>query len=132
MTYEIEVEAVFSAAHALRLPDGSLEPMHGHDWQVTACLGADGLDAMETVADFHPVHDALSRVLSPWRNRCLNECEPFAGESPGELEINPSAERVAQAIAQGLSRELGGGSPAVLWVRVTEAAGCAAVYRPGG
>ncbi|MEM7682482.1 MAG: 6-carboxytetrahydropterin synthase [Planctomycetota bacterium] len=140
MRYEIEVQDVFSAAHALRLLDGSMEPMHGHDWRVTVCLGADTLDAMETVTDFHPVHAALETVLAPWRNQCLNDKPPFlgAGDHPAEsgLAINPSAERVAQAVAEGLAVALfevaqpEAPRPRVLWARVTEAAGCAAVFRP--
>ena len=39
MPFEITTTRTFAAAHQLRLYDGSLEPLHGHNWrvQVTVC-----------------------------------------------------------------------------------------------
>src|SRR4051812_27370017 len=34
MPFEITTTRTFSAAHQLRLPDGSIEPLHGHNWRV--------------------------------------------------------------------------------------------------
>ncbi|MEO1235483.1 MAG: 6-carboxytetrahydropterin synthase [Planctomycetota bacterium] len=142
--FEATIERVFSAAHALRLPDGSMEPMHGHDWRVVVSVGSDELDAMDTVMDFHELERLVEGVVGPWRSGCLNELPPFAGqgaygggaggasgEASGgkELAINPSAERVAERVAWAV----GGGLPERVWLRwvtVTEAPGCAARYRP--
>ena len=119
--YAIEVSAVFAASHQLRLPDGQLEPRHGHDWQVTLRVASRELDAMDTVMDFHVLERALAEVIGPWRNRQLNDVPPFA------QGVNPSAERVAHAVAEALWRQMP--APAQLVeVRVTEAPGCVAIY----
>ncbi|MEM9883712.1 MAG: 6-carboxytetrahydropterin synthase [Planctomycetota bacterium] len=133
--FEIAVEKTFSAAHALRLPGGEFEPVHGHNWRVRVTVAAEGLDAMDTVMDFHRLEELVESVVGPWRNRDLNGLTPFAaapGSGPhagGVLAVNPSAERVAERIAWAV----GGGLPEGVWlhdVSVTEAPGCLARYRP--
>ncbi|MGB0766627.1 MAG: 6-pyruvoyl trahydropterin synthase family protein [Phycisphaeraceae bacterium] len=126
--YEITVESVFAAAHAIRLPDGSLEPAHGHNWPVTLTVRADRLDDIETVCDFHLLQDLLDRALAPWQNNDLNRCEPFA-DAAGELKVNPTAERVARAISDKVFPSLPE-SCTLVSVRVGEAPGCTASYYP--
>ncbi|MGN6367823.1 MAG: 6-pyruvoyl trahydropterin synthase family protein [Phycisphaerae bacterium] len=126
--FAIEVQSTFSAAHALRLPDGALEPFHGHDFHVTVRIAADELDVLETVADFHDVEAALNAILTPWRNRNLNDLEPFRSR------VNPSAERIAEQIGKHLSAALIAADKPnprglrLLEVRVTEAPNCAAIW----
>lgn len=119
--FEIRVAAAFAASHALRLPDGSLEPRHAHGWSVEVTLGAAQLDAMDCVIDFHIVEKKLAAILGPWDRRHLNDCEPFRSG------VNPSAERVAETIAKALRFD---GGVRLLSVAVGEATGCVAVYRP--
>jgi 6-pyruvoyltetrahydropterin/6-carboxytetrahydropterin synthase len=125
--YEITVESVFAAAHAIRLPDGSLEPVHGHNWPVRVTVAADELDDIETVCDFHALQALIDDALSPWQNQHLNDCEPFA-DGEGGLKINPTAERVAWAIAEKVRPVLPGHCRLVR-VSVGEASGCTAVYQ---
>ena len=125
--YEIIVESVFAAAHAIRLPDGSLEPVHGHNWPVTVTVAANELDEIETVCDFHLLQALLTDALAPWQNNDLNQCEPFI-DGEGGLKINPTAERVAWAIAKQIKPGLPGNCTLVS-VSVGEAPGCTAVYR---
>jgi 6-pyruvoyltetrahydropterin/6-carboxytetrahydropterin synthase len=121
-TFAIEVQAVFSAAHQLRLPDGTLEPLHGHDWHVTVTVESAVLDALETVMDFHALEIELQKIIGPWKNQHLNAIPPF------DRAINPSAERVAEQIALALQPHIV--SPAQLTeVRITEAPGCAALWK---
>ena len=47
--YAITIETTFAAAHAIRLPDDSLETLHGHDWRVWVTIQRPQLDAIETV-----------------------------------------------------------------------------------
>lgn len=95
MTYEISVKAVFSASHQLRLYDGSLEPLHGHNWTVIVTVAADQLDAIGVVMDFHMLERRLGQVVNRFHNRHLNDVIPF-------VKVNPSAERVAEYIATSL------------------------------
>lgn len=121
--YEITIETVFSAAHSVRIADQP-EPIHGHDWRVTASIHATTLDADGFVCDFHLAEHTLNQIVAPFRNRSLNDIAPFR-------DINPSAEHVARHIATSLHAQLASAlSPRgrVAWVRVTEAPGCAALY----
>jgi 6-pyruvoyltetrahydropterin/6-carboxytetrahydropterin synthase len=119
--YAIEVTSVFAAAHQLKLPDGQLEPLHGHNWEVTVRIASPRLDAMDTVMDFHQLERTLESVVGGWRNRHLNEVPPFSGG------VNPSAERVAEVIATAVAPHVP--APAqVAEVRVTEAPGCVAIH----
>ena len=139
--YEITIQRTFSAAHALQLPDATLEPLHGHDWRLSVTVASDKLDKMGTVMDFHLLERMLNVVVDPWHNANLNEVDPFMESD--RLVINPSAERVAEVVAVRLSAalagEAGGGGPesglGVAGVRlrevaVGEAPGCTARYRP--
>ena len=128
MPYEITIHDHFAAAHAIRLPDDTLEPLHGHDWHVAMTVGSNELDSIETVMDFHDLQAMLDKVISPFRNGHLNNLPPFAGEG-GKLAINPTAERVARWIGEVISRDLPA-HVALLSVRVEEATGCFAVWRP--
>lgn len=121
MPFEIRVSHAFSASHALRLPDGAMEPRHSHGWSVEVTLAAEVLDAMDCVVDFHLVEKQLAAITEPWDRKHLNDVEPFASG------INPSAERVAEAIGKALVFE---DRVRLVRVDVGEATGCVAVYRP--
>lgn len=123
-TYQATIETSFTATHALRLPDGSYEPTHGHDWPVAVTVQSDQLDGMACVMDFHELEKIVAGVLKPWHDQHLNEAAPFANDA-----INPSAERVAEQIALAVMEQLP--EPVTLAeVRIGEAKGCTALYRP--
>jgi 6-pyruvoyltetrahydropterin/6-carboxytetrahydropterin synthase len=122
--FELTVETVFSAAHAIVI-GGAREPVHGHDWRVTACIAGESVDEQGLLVDFHAVEEHLTGVIGPFRNADLNRTPPFD-------RVNPTAENVARHIATALSDRLGAGlrrGVRVAWVRVTEAPGCAVTYR---
>ncbi|HVX84503.1 MAG TPA: 6-carboxytetrahydropterin synthase [Phycisphaerae bacterium] len=127
----IETIHTFSAAHALRLPTGGTEPLHGHDFRLTVRIAADTLDALETVLDFHLLEGAVEKIIAPFRNANLNDLAPF------NVSINPSAERIAEHIAQQLQHILPTLDPAapsrhlrLTEVRLTEAPNCLAIWTP--
>ncbi len=124
--YEITVTKVFSAAHAIRLQDGSLEPVHGHDWSVQVTVAADQLDEIETVMDFHVLEKQIDGIIQGFNNRCLNEVEPFLDGA-----VNPTAERVAEWIGKQVARNLPK-RVRLISSSVTEAPGCKSTYCPGG
>ena len=124
--FELAVESGFSAAHALVIR-GEPETLHGHDWRVTVTVAGPTLDGDGLLCDFHAIESALASVTGQFHNQNLNEIEPFD-------RLNPSAEHVARHIADELLRRLAGVLPSgvrIASVRVTEAPGCAAIYRPG-
>lgn len=123
--YEVVVTGVFAAAHQLRLPDGSLEPLHGHNWHVRATYAGSGLDEMGVLVDFTRLRPALQAVLGELNDTFLNELPAFE-------EINPSAENVAGLIAERLTRADVGGHPSaqLAEVEVEEEPGCFARVKP--
>jgi 6-pyruvoyltetrahydropterin/6-carboxytetrahydropterin synthase len=130
LMFAIEVSSTFSAAHALRLPNGKSEPLHGHDFRVTVKVACDILDELETVADFHDIEAALNTLLDYWRNQNLNKTEPF------KTRVNPSAEQIAGYIGHVMSQGIHSLDPEgerklrLVEVRVTEATNCLAIWAP--
>jgi 6-pyruvoyltetrahydropterin/6-carboxytetrahydropterin synthase len=116
--YTIIVEGSFSATHQLALADGSIEPLHGHDWGVRAHFASPTLDRCGMVLDFEDARAGLRSVLERLRYVDLNQHEGFRG-------ANPTAEAVARYIFDRL-REAG--LTMLRRVEVTEAPGCVAVY----
>ena len=88
LTFEITTTRTFSAAHQLRLYDGSLEPLHGHNWRVKVVVVAPRLDAIGVVMDFHELERLVDAIILPLHNSSLNDAPAFK-------ELNPSAENVA-------------------------------------
>ncbi|MEE9212025.1 MAG: 6-carboxytetrahydropterin synthase [Phycisphaeraceae bacterium] len=126
--YEITVSRQFAAAHAIRLHDGTLEPLHEHNWTVHVTVTAEQLDAIDVVMDFQPLEKLVDAVIARVHNRNLNDVGPFA-DGCGENTINPTAERVAWWFGTEVARSL----PArvrLTGVKVGEAPGCTATYRP--
>ena len=121
--FAIEVSGKFCASHQLRLPTGGLEPLHGHNWKVRVRIGAPQLDGLETVMDFHVLEKALAGIIADFNHRHLNDIPPF------DAGYNPSAERVAQRIAELLLPHIA--LPArLIHVKISEAAGCYALFLP--
>ena len=117
MPFHITLRRTFCASHQLRLADGTLEPLHGHNWHVRLVVARDdgGLDAIGTVCDFHDVEQWLDAVLSPLQNRHLNDFVDVV-----------SAERVAEHVGRGVATPAG---VRVVECEVTEAEGCSATWR---
>jgi len=122
LNFRITTTRTICASHQLRLPDGSIEPLHGHNWEFAVCVGSNELDAMQAVMDFHDLERAVNLVLDKWHNRHLNDVEPFVAGT-----LNPTAERVAQSLAAMLALPPG---VTLVFVEVTEAPGCVARYSP--
>lgn len=131
MPYEITYQTAFAAAHAIVLPDGALEPVHGHNWAVAVIVAASELDAIETVMDFHDLEEIVQAITAGWHNRNLNDCPPFVDPTRTDrhrLAISPTAERVAEQLGLAVASRLPG-QVQLLSVAVGEAPGCTATYR---
>lgn len=120
MPFQITSTREFAAAHQIRLYDGSLEPLHGHNWRVTVTVAADGLDAIGVVMDFHELDRQLEAIIRPMHNAHLNEQPAFA-------QRNPTTEHVALHVADSLELSE---RVRLVSVEVWETSGNSAVYRP--
>jgi 6-pyruvoyltetrahydropterin/6-carboxytetrahydropterin synthase len=123
--FTVEITTEFAAAHAIVIA-GRREPVHGHNWHVTALISGPTLDSDGLLCDFHTVHAVLVDIVAPFHNNNLNAVAPFD-------TVNPTAELIARHIADELTARLGDAlsqAARVESVRVTESPGCAAIYRP--
>jgi 6-pyruvoyltetrahydropterin/6-carboxytetrahydropterin synthase len=120
--FEVTVQRVFSASHQLRLPNGSFEPLHAHDWRVRITCAGPKLSDAGLLVDFGPLRARLDDVLDELRGRNLNELAEFA-------TTNPTAEHIAVYVARRLAARLPAWPP-LRCVEVEEEPGCAARYYP--
>ena len=120
--YTASVETGFRAVHSVRMPDGTLETPHVHDWHVRAHFAGPVLDAHDMVVDFCAALSALESAAAELAGRDLNALSQFAGHSP-------TAERVARLIFDRLQSL---GWSRLRRVEVCEAPGCVAAYEPCG
>lgn len=118
--YEVRVEGRFNAVHQLRMHDGTVEPLHGHDWRVEVVFRGPVLDSAGLLIDFEEASHALGVILARLQHGNLNKLEWLAGE-------NPSAERVARAIFEQMRLQLGQDRP-LSAVYIEEAPGCVAGF----
>jgi 6-pyruvoyltetrahydropterin/6-carboxytetrahydropterin synthase len=120
--FQISVQAEFCAAHAIVI-NRRREPVHGHNWRVTATLEGKDLDDNGLLCDFHLVERGLREITTAMNNASLNDLPPFSRDT------NPTAENVARHIGESLiaSLKLPSGVRLVS-ISLTEAPGCVATY----
>ncbi len=118
--FTISVETSFWASHQLTLQDGSKEPVHHHNWLVTADVGSDKLNSMAVVMDFQELKAMVDNIAANFNNKALDETGYFQ-------QNNPSAENVAKYIYDKLRTQLPEGVR-VRNVRVVEEQGCSAKF----
>lgn len=124
--FEIVVEDFFSAAHQLKLYDGSLEPRHGHDWRVAVTVRAEELDPIGVVVDFEWLKPALREILSGLSFINVNDHPAFSGG-----KLNPSTENIAKLIHDRLKPRLPReGAARIVKVTVWETPDACASYVP--
>lgn len=117
--YSVTIETTFSATHRVQYPDGSLEPVHGHDWQVCVHFQRSSLDDHGMVIDFIEAQSILKSIVTPLHHADLNNLEAFQ-------HTNPTAEIVAKYIFDRCHEKC----PDTLQrVEITEAPGCVAAYQ---
>ena len=113
--FEIEVHDKFSAAHFLKLYDGSWEERHEHVWMVSVVMRSEKLDSMGVVVDFEALKPALKKVLSEFHERSFNDHPDFK-----DGKMNPSTENIAKLIHQRLSNNFQSKNARIVKVTVWE------------
>jgi len=116
----VSVETRFWASHQLTLPDGSKEPLHSHNWSVTADVGGDKLSNMGLVMDFRRLAAMLDNIVADFDNMTLDSIDYFQ-------PINSTAENVAKYIYEKLQLRLPKGVKLEA-IRVAEEPGCSAKF----
>jgi len=116
----VSVETHFWASHRLTLPDGSKEPLHSHNFSVTADVGSDMLSNMGLVMDFRRLKAMLDNIVAEFDNVALNSIDYFG-------QNNSTAENVAKYIYEKLQARLPKDVKLEV-IRVTEEPGCSAKF----
>lgn len=96
--FEVRVQADFSAAHFLKDYNGKCENLHGHNYKVFAHVKGEVLNEGGMLLDFSKLKDALRSVCKKIDHTNLNDLSVF--------KDNPSAERIAMYIYDGIIAEL--------------------------
>jgi 6-pyruvoyltetrahydropterin/6-carboxytetrahydropterin synthase len=118
--FKVTVQTSFWASHRLTLPDGKKEPVHSHNWQVTAEVSGEKLDHLGMLIDFDKLKKLLDNITEPFINQSLENNEYFRNGSS-------TAEMLAKYIFENLQPQL----PEHLildCVSVTEEPGCTAKF----
>ena len=97
--YRVHVRRHFDAAHGLRGYQGKCERLHGHRWEIIACVESETLDECGMAFDFTVLKRELDAILDQFDHRNLNETPPFD-------DLNPSSENIARTVYQGLKERL--------------------------
>lgn len=120
--FQVEVDGEFSAAHALKLYDGTYEPRHGHDWKVRVVMESSGLDSMGVVVDFEALKPALQYVLGEFHEISINDHPDF------RQKLNPSTENIAKVITERLQQRFKTENARIVKVTVWETPDACASY----
>ena len=118
--YIISVETQFRASHQLTLQDGSKEPIHAHNWSLTANVSSDKLNNTGVVMDFSRLKTIIDKIVAEFDNKALNSIDYFH-------QNNPSAENVAKYIYEKLRVKLPKGVQ-LRNIRIFEERGCSAKF----
>ncbi len=116
--FEVRVRASFSASHSLEGYDGPCSRLHGHNFEVEACVRGDSLGRDGMLVDFALLKDGLRKLCGELDHRHLDDLEFFSSRAP-------TAENIALFFFEGLSKEF----PGLEWVAVSETPGSTAVCR---
>lgn len=109
----VHARSFFDAQHALTAYNGEPEAPHSHHWEVAIRVGTDRLHSEGYALDFHLVRGLLDEVVAPLQGSDLN----------GHPEIgtpSPTAERLAQFVAESVSQRLRDAGGRLLSVSVWE------------
>jgi 6-pyruvoyl-tetrahydropterin synthase len=109
----VRARVEFDARHALTLYLGRPEESHRHRWAVAIRVGVDRLNAEGYALDFHAVHSRLAAATAELAGADLNR-DPDIGLP------SPTAERVAEVVADRLQPQLSSIGGRLLSVSVWE------------
>ncbi|HTL70274.1 MAG TPA: 6-carboxytetrahydropterin synthase [Candidatus Eisenbacteria bacterium] len=121
--FEVTVEDEFSAAHFLKLYDGTWEHRHGHNWKVAVTMRSEKLDSMGVVVDFEALKPALKKTLKEISEMSINQHPAFR-----DGQLNPSTENIAKFIHDRLAESFKSSNARAVKVTVWETPDASATY----
>jgi 6-pyruvoyltetrahydropterin/6-carboxytetrahydropterin synthase len=120
--YTVCVLRELRASHFLIGGDwGRENEPHAHDYRLEASFAGDALDQHGYLLDISVVEQHLDRLVERYQGRMLNDLPELEGK-------NPSLERFARLLAEGLARALTPETLVSLTVKLWESATAYATY----
>ena len=101
---------------------GSENELHPHDYRIEVRLEGESLDRHGFIVDLVDLESHLDSLIARYRDRTLNELPEFE-------ELNPSLERFARILCQGLAAALEPTSLTAFQVTIWEDEAAWAAYR---
>jgi 6-pyruvoyltetrahydropterin/6-carboxytetrahydropterin synthase len=83
--YLIEIHDSFSATHTVRMPDGSWEMPHRHQWKLRIFLTRKNLNENRMIIDFVDAKKRLRTILDPLEGKNLGEVSAIGSIPTAEL-----------------------------------------------
>lgn len=119
--FEVSIEEVFPAGHALRNYHGKCENVHGHNYRVRVTVEGPALDDTGLLMDFAELKRLVRAVKDRLDHQFLNDMAPFD-------TLNPSAENIAKYFYDEIHAHLSTGRLSEVKLWETDVA--CATYRP--
>ncbi len=119
--FEVSIEEVFPAGHALRNYHGKCENIHGHNYRVRVTVAGPDVDENGLLMDFAELKRLVRAVKDRLDHQFLNELPPFD-------VMNPSAENIAKYFSDEIAPQLSTGT--LQEVKLWETDVSCATYRP--
>ncbi|MDP4125504.1 MAG: 6-carboxytetrahydropterin synthase QueD [Bacillota bacterium] len=122
--FQVCVQMHFDAAHFIRNYDGKCANMHGHRWNVEACIEGKKLDDLGMLIDFSEIKQAMRKSLTMLDHSLLNDLPSF-----GPKGVNPTAENLAQFLYLELKKDLVLEEKHLAWVKIYESPDTWAIFK---
>ena len=120
--YTLSVARDFVATHYLTVPDPGPEgEPHEHDYRVEVRFSGPHLNEHGYLVDIDAVEAAIDDLLERYAGALLNDLPEFG-------EANPSVERFARHLGDGVAERAPTGTPTELAVRLWEGPDAWAAY----
>ena len=120
--YTVAVLRELTASHFLIGGDwGRENEPHAHDYRVEASFSGDALDRHGYLVDISVVEQHLDKIVERYRGRMLNDLPELEGR-------NPSLERFARLLAEGMARALAPENLDALSIKLWESPTAFATY----
>lgn len=120
--FTITVTTTFRASHRVTLPDGSTEPLHSHNWSVSAEVSSAQLDESGMVMDFCQLKQLLDETTAQLTDEQMEKIGYFRKKGQ-------STEIIAKYIFEKLQPKLPD-KFTLEQIQFTEQPGCTVKYRP--
>ncbi len=100
--YLVTQDGWICASHQVSKADGSLEPIHGHNWRIQAVVAGDKLDSAGVLIDGGLLERLLDEAIDHLDHQHFNDMPEFK-DRPVSAEV--VAEYLAGLLAPKINRE---------------------------